>query len=89
MTLPTRHRIRNTNPGDLRPRTLPLGQEGTHNTEFYEWMEKKHFGFSQTAETGKRTPNSSVKGSGSNHYPRPRPGSLQVSDKETFYFIET
>ena len=28
------------------------------------------FFFFQTAETGKRTPNSSVKGSGANHYPR-------------------
>ena len=28
------------------------------------------FGFFQTAETGNRTPNSGVKGSGANHYPR-------------------
>ena len=33
-------------------------------------MGKKHFCFFQTAETGKRTPNSSVKGSGANHYHR-------------------
>ena len=33
------------------------------------------FCFFQTAETGNRTPNSGVKGSGANHYPRaPRPG---------------
>ena len=44
--------------------------EALHNTEFYEWMGKKHFCFFQTAETGKRTPNSSVKGSGANQYPR-------------------
>ena len=44
--------------------------EAPHNTEFYEWMGKKHFYFLQTAETGKRTPNSGVKGSGANHYPR-------------------
>ena len=31
-------------------------------TEFYEWMGKKHFGFFQTAETGKWTMSSSVKG---------------------------
>ena len=31
---------------------------------------EKHFCFFQTAETGNRTPNSSVKGSGANHYPR-------------------
>ena len=42
--------------------------EALHNTEFYEWMEKKHVCFFQTAETGKRTPSSSVKGSGANHY---------------------
>ena len=33
-------------------------------------MGKKHFGFFQTAETGKRNPNSGVKDSGANHYPR-------------------
>ena len=38
MTLPSRHRIRNSNPGGLRPRTLPLGHGGSHNTEFYEWV---------------------------------------------------
>ena len=44
--------------------------EAPRNTEFYEWMGKKRFCFFQTAETGKRTPNSNVKGSGANHYPR-------------------
>ena len=39
-------------------------------TIFYTWMGEKHFCFFQTAETGNRTPNSSVKGSGANHYPR-------------------
>ena len=33
-------------------------------------MGKKHLCFFQTAETGNRTPNSGVKGSGANHYPR-------------------
>ena len=33
-------------------------------------MGKKHFCFFQTAETGNRTPDSGVKGSGANHYPR-------------------
>ena len=41
-----------------------------HNTEFYTWMGKKRFCFFQTAETGNRAPNSSVKGSGANHYHR-------------------
>ena len=33
-------------------------------------MGKKHFCFFETAETGNRAPNSGVKGSGANHYPR-------------------
>ena len=33
-------------------------------------MGKKHFCLFQTAETGNRTLNSGVKGSGANHYPR-------------------
>ena len=67
MTLPSRQRIRNSNPVGLRPSTLPLGHGSFPQ---YEWMEKKHFYFFQTAKTGKRAPNSSVKGSGANHCPR-------------------
>ena len=33
-------------------------------------MGKKHFCYFQIAETGNRFPNSGVKGSGANHYPR-------------------
>ena len=44
--------------------------EAPHNTDFHTLMGKKHFYFFQTAETGNRTPNSGVKGSGANHYPR-------------------
>ena len=44
--------------------------EAPHNTDFHTWMGKKHFCFFQTAETGNRTPNSGVKVSGANHYPR-------------------
>ena len=44
--------------------------EAPRNTDFHTWMGKKHFCFFQTAETGNRTPNSGVKGSGANHYPR-------------------
>ena len=29
MTLPSRHRMRNSNPGGLRPSTLPLGDRGS------------------------------------------------------------
>ena len=47
--------------------------EAPHNTDFHTWMGKKHFCFFETAETGNRTPNSGVKGSGANHYPRARP----------------
>ena len=43
--------------------------EAPHNTDFHTWMGKKHFCFFQTAETGNRTPDSGVKGSGANHYP--------------------
>ena len=51
----------------------PSVTEAPHNTEFYEWMGKKHFCFIQAAETGIRTPNSSVKGSGANHPIGPPP----------------
>ena len=44
--------------------------EASHNTDFHTWMGKKHFCFFQTAETWNRTPNSGVKSSGANHYPR-------------------
>ena len=44
--------------------------EAPHNTDFHTWMGKKHSCFFETAETGNRTPNSGVKGSGANHYPR-------------------
>ena len=51
--------------------------EAPHNIEFHTWMGKKHlkkhFVFLQTAETRNRTPNSSVKGGGANHYPRAPP----------------
>ena len=41
--------------------------EAPHNTNFHTWMDGCFF---QTAETGNRTPDSGVKGSGANHYPR-------------------
>ena len=44
--------------------------EAPHNTNFHTWMGEKQFCFFQTAETGNRTPDSGVKGSGVNHYPR-------------------
>ena len=35
MTLPTRHRIRNSNSGGLRPSTRPLVTEAPHNTKWH------------------------------------------------------
>ena len=71
MTLSSRHRIRNSSPGGLRPSTLPLGHGGSPQY----WLshvdgEETFFVFFQTADTGNRTPNSGVEGSGANHYPR-------------------
>ena len=47
MTLPSRDKIRNSNPRCLRKSTLPLGHGGSQQYfyEFYEWMGKKHFCF--------------------------------------------
>ena len=59
MILPSRHRIRNSNPGGLRPRTLSLGHGGSP-----QYYVLRVDGEDQTAETGKRTKNSGVKGSG-------------------------
>ena len=66
ITLHSRHRIR---PGSLRPSTLPLGHGGSPQY----WVsrvdgEETFLLFFQTAE--KRTPNSGVKGSRANHYPK-------------------
>ena len=36
MTLSSRHRICNSNPGGLRQSILLLGHEAPHNTKFYE-----------------------------------------------------
>ena len=54
----------------LRPSTLPLVQGGSPQYWVSHVDGEETFCFFQTAETGNRTPNSSVKGSGSNHYPR-------------------
>ena len=61
-------------------------------------MGKKHFCFFETAETGNRTPNSGVKGSGANHYPRApalsvteAPQNIEsflVRREETFVYLE-
>ena len=70
MTLSSRHRFRNSNPGGLRPSTLPLGHGGSPQYWLSHVDGGKTFCLFQTAETGNRTPNSGVKGRGANHYPR-------------------
>ena len=55
--------------------------EVPHNTDFHTWIGKKQFCFFQTAETGNRTPNSGVKNSGANHYPRAPAQEYQEADK--------
>ena len=60
--------------------------EAPHNTNFHTWMGKKHICFFQTAETGNRTPNSGVKGSGANHYPR-APALRALIDQSTSYVL--
>ena len=54
---------------------------------FTRGWERNNFCFFQTAETGNRTPNSWVKGSGANHYPRaPAPDSMQIVNNSFFSF---
>ena len=76
----SRHRIWNSSPGGLSPSTLPLGHRGSPQYWLYTWMGKKYF---QTAETGNRTPNSRVKGSGANHYPRAPFHTLMKAPQQT------
>ena len=70
MTLSSRHRIRNSNAGGLRSSTLPLGHGGSPQYWVSHVDREEHFCFYWTAETRNRAPNSSVKGSGANHYLR-------------------
>ena len=70
MTLPSKHRTRNSSPGGPRPSTLLLGHGGSPQYCVSHVDGEETFCFFQTAETGNRTPNSSVKGSGANHHPR-------------------
>ena len=70
MTLSSRHKIRNSTPGSLRPSTLPLGHGGSPQYWLSHVDGEETFCFFQTEVTGNRTPNSGVKGSGANHYRR-------------------
>ena len=76
MTLSSRHRIRNSSPGGLRPSTLPLGHGGSP----HYWLAhvgKNHFLFLSNRRDREPSPelwrerqaSSGVKGSGANHYP--------------------
>ena len=66
MTLPSRHRIRNSNPGGLRPSSLLLGehvQEGSPQFFYlYKWAGKETFWFLKTwlpeRDSNPRYPNS-------------------------------
>ena len=58
--------------------------EAPHNTDFHTWMGKKHFCFFQTAEN--RTPNSGVKGSGANHYPKATSKESEIKWNESGHF---
>ena len=49
-------------------------------------MGKKQFCFFQTAEAGNRTPDSGVKGSGANHYPRAPAQGKEQGDKSRLVF---
>ena len=68
MTLSSRHRIRNSSPGGLRPSTLPLGHGGSPQYWLSHVDGEKTFLFLSNRRV--REPNSGVKGSGANHYPR-------------------
>ena len=84
MTLSSRHRLRNSSPGGLRPSSLPLGHGGSPQYCVSHVDVEETFCLFQTAETGNRTPTSSVKGSGANHYPR---APAQVHLKVQQYWI--
>ena len=83
MTLSSRHSIWNSSPGGLRPSTLPLGHGGSPQYWLSHVDGEETFCFFQTAETGNRAPNSGVKGSGANHYPR-APAETISLDKHWF-----
>ena len=71
MTLPSRRRIRNSNPKGLRPSRLPLGHGGSpqcFKSFTSGWRGNIFISFKPGDR--QRNLNSSVKGSGANHHPR-------------------
>ena len=84
MTLSSRHRIRNSSPGGLRPSTLPLGHGGSPQYWLSHVDGEETFLFLSNRRD--REPNSGVKGSGANHYPR-APALTSCVKQEPFYVI--
>ena len=88
MTLSSRHRIRNLSPGGLRSSTLPLGHGGSPQY----WL--SHVDGEETfvvsfKPTGNRTPNSGVKGSGANHYPKAAALDVRLEDHLKLFLYNT
>ena len=69
MTLSSRHRIRNSSPGGLRPSTLPLGHGGSPPYWRSHVDGEETFLFLSNRRDREPSPEL-VKGSGANHYPR-------------------
>ena len=68
MTLSSRHRIRNSSPGGLRPSTLPLGHGGSPQYWLSHVDGEETFLFLSNRRDREPNPER-VKGSGANHYP--------------------
>ena len=77
MTLPSRHRIRNSSLGGLMPCTVPMGHVGSSQSFFFTSGRGRNIFVSfkpprQGNEPGNE-PGIGVKGSGANRYPRAPP----------------
>ena len=70
MTLSSRHRIRNSSPGGLRPSTLPLGHGGSPQYWLSHVDGEETFLFLWNRRDWEPNPELWLKGSGANHYPR-------------------
>ena len=92
MTLPSRHRIRNSNPGGLRPSTLPLGHGGSPQIlSFTSGWGRNLFFLSNHRD--RETSPELVKGSDANNYPM-APGIYGTATMEhifchDLYFVQT
>ena len=70
MTLSSRHRIRNSSPGGLRPSTLPLGHGGSTQYWLSHVDGEETFLFLSNRRDREPNPGLWCEGSGANHYPR-------------------